>query len=148
MIAQQLNVLLVEDDAGDILMTREAFDGHPLDTALHVARDGHEAMNLLRAAGTGGAMPVPDVVLLDLNLPRKGGHEVLAEIRGEHTLTHLPVVVLTTSSAESDVLESYRLHANAFVTKPSGFNEFVGVVQGIRQFFGKLAHVPPRPASR
>lgn len=139
-----LQVLLVEDDPGDLLMTREALAQQPVSHDVHVARDGVEAMDFLRgpAAHPG---PRADIVLLDLNLPRMSGREVLAEIRSDAALTHLPVVVLTTSSSGDDVLASYRLHANAFVTKPSDYARFADTVREIGRFFGEIAALP-RPA--
>ena len=139
-----LQVLLVEDDPGDLLMTQEALAQQPVRHDVHVARDGVEAMDFLRwSAET--ARRRADIVLLDLNLPRMSGREVLAEIRSDAALTHLPVVVLTTSSSDDDVLASYRLHANAFVTKPSDFSTFADTVREIGRFFGEIAALP-RPA--
>jgi two-component system response regulator len=139
-----LQVLLVEDDPGDILMTREALEGQDVAHDIHVARDGVEALELLR--GEGRLALAPDVVLLDLNLPRMDGREVLAAIREDGNLTHLPVVVLTTSANEADVVESHRLHANAFVTKPSDYDSYVGAVRSIERFFAGVATLPPRVA--
>jgi CheY-like chemotaxis protein len=142
---QPIEVLLVEDDPGDILMTQEAFQEQRIVNRLHVARDGVEALEFLRREGEHANAPRPDLVLLDLNLPRKDGREVLAEIRESQALTHLPVVVLTTSEAQEDILRSYQLHANAYVTKPVDFASFVGVVHQIDDFFVsvvKLPHVP------
>jgi CheY-like chemotaxis protein len=141
-----LSVLLVEDDPGDILMAQEAIAEQPVRSDLHIARDGVEAMDYLRGSTSGGATPTPDLVLLDLNLPRMDGREVLAEIRSDARLTHLPVVVLTTSSSEDDVLTSYRLHANAYVTKPSDFTQFTRTVRDIGRFFSEIARLP-RPSA-
>ena len=141
-----VQVLLVEDDAGDILMTQEALAAlaHPSD--VHIARDGVEALAFLHAAAARPESQLPDLVLLDLNLPRMDGREVLAEIRGDASLTHLPVVVLTTSSNEEDVARSYRLHANAYVTKPVDYASFVGAVAAIERFFTEVAQLPPHPS--
>ena len=116
-----IDVLLVEDDPGDVLMTREAFEEHKLRNNLHVVNDGVEAVEFLRREGRYADAPRPGLILLDLNLPRKDGREVLAEIKADESLRAIPVVVLTTSEAEEDVLRSYDLHANAYVTKPVDF---------------------------
>ena len=125
--ARVIDVLLVEDDPGDVLMTREAFEEHKLHNRLDVVTDGVEAMAYLRREGEYADAPRPDLVLLDLNLPRRDGREVLAEIKADPDLRHIPVVVLTTSKAEEDILRSYELHANAYVTKPVDFDRFIEV---------------------
>jgi CheY-like chemotaxis protein len=139
---QPIEVLLVEDDAGDVLMTQEAFGEHQIHNNLYVARDGEEAMRFLRREGEFTGVPTPDLVLLDLNLPRKDGREVLTEIRSDQSLTHIPVVVLTTSEAEEDVLRSYQLHANAYVTKPVDVTNFIDVVHRIDDFFVSVVRLP------
>jgi len=139
-----IEILLVEDDPGDILMTQEALGEHKMAHLLHVARDGEEALAFLRHQGDFADAPSPDLVLLDLNLPRRDGREVLLEIRSDAELTHLPVIVLTTSEAEEDVLRSYQLHANAYVTKPVDFPSFVGAVRQIDDFFVNVARLPSR----
>ena len=144
MTDRHLDVLLVEDDPGDIVMTQEAFVDGGLTGTLHVTRDGVEAMDFLRRAPGYSGAPRPDLVLLDLNLPRMAGHEVLAAIRSDHELTLLPVVVLTTSAAMDDVEASYRLHANAHVTKPSDYAGFTQVLARIEEFFSRVAQLPPR----
>ena len=144
MTTRNLDVLLVEDDPGDIVMTQEAFLDGGLKGTLHIARDGVEAMDFLRRAPGYSGAPRPDLVLLDLNLPRMAGHEVLAAIRSDHELTLLPVVVLTTSAAMDDVEASYRLHANAHVTKPSDYAGFTQVLARIEEFFSRVAQLPPR----
>ena len=129
-----IDVLLVEDDPGDALMIREAFEHNKVRNALHVVADGVEAMQFLRRrASTPRA--APDLILLDLNLPRKDGREVLARSRATPRCATIPVVVLTTSQAEEDVLRSYELHANAYVTKPVDFDRFIEVVRQIDDFF-------------
>jgi len=140
---RHLDVLLVEDDPGDIVMTQEAFADGGLTGTLHVTRDGVEALEFLRRTGP-TAPPRPHLVLLDLNLPRMPGHEVLAAIRADAELTLLPVVVLTTSAAPDDVAASYRLHANAHVTKPSDYSGFTEVLARIEEFFGRVAELPER----
>ena len=139
-----INVLLVDDDPGDVLMTREAFEEHKLRNALHVVTDGVEAVSFLRQEGQYADAPRPGLILLDLNLPRKDGREVLAEIKADESLRTIPVVVLTTSEAEEDVLRSYDLHANAYVTKPVDFERFISVIRQIDEFFVSVVKLPPR----
>ena len=141
---RQVEILLVEDDPGDVLMTREAFDDYKVRNQLHVVSDGAEAMAFLRQEGEYADKPRPDLVLLDLNLPRKDGREVLAEIKGDDELQQIPVVVLTTSKAEEDVLRSYKLHANAYVPKPVDFDRFIEVVRQIDEFFVTVVKLPSR----
>jgi CheY-like chemotaxis protein len=142
---QPIDVLLVEDDDGDVLLIREAFAHNKVYNKLTVVSDGVEALEFLRGQGEHGGAERPDLILLDLNLPRKDGREVLAEIKGDDDLRTIPVVVLTTSQAEEDVLRSYDLHANAYVTKPVDFNRFVEVVRQIDDFFLSVVKLPPRP---
>ncbi len=137
------HVLLVEDNEADVILLREALREGGVDLDLTVAQDGEQAMAGLRD-GDG----LPDLVLLDLNLPRKDGREVLAEIKSDSALRSIPVVVLTTSKAEEDILRSYDLHANAYVTKPVDFNRFIEVVRQIDEFFVTVVKLPghhPRP---
>jgi PAS domain S-box-containing protein len=138
-----IEILLVEDDPGEVLLAREALDTGDARCHLTVVSDGVEAMAFLRQAGVFGQALRPDLVLLDLNLPRKDGRRVLAEIKGDPTLLTIPVVILTTSSAEEDVLQSYRLHANAYVTKPANVDEFLRAVRIVDEFFGSVAARPP-----
>jgi CheY-like chemotaxis protein len=142
MIVQTIEVLLVEDDPGDELMTREAFQDHKLGNRLHVTRDGEEALDFLYRRGAHADAPRVDLVLLDLNLPKYDGRQVLERIRADPDLTHMPVVVLTTSSSEEDVLRSYKLHANAYVTKPVDVNEFIAAVRQIDEFFLSVVRLP------
>ncbi|WP_027346046.1 response regulator [Hamadaea tsunoensis] len=137
-----IDVLLVEDDPGDVLMTREAFEHHKLGNSLHVVDDGVEALAFLRREGQYAGAPRPGLILLDLNLPRMDGREVLAEIKSDENLMDIPIVVLTTSSADEDIVRSYKLHANAYVTKPVTFNRFVEVVRQIDQFFVTVVTLP------
>jgi len=139
-----IDVLLVEDDPGDVLMTREAFADHKLKNVLHVVDNGIDALAFLRREGAYGDAPRPDLVLLDLNLPRMDGREVLAAVKADENLRSIPVVVLTTSEAEEDVLKSYQLHANAYVTKPVDFGRFLEVVRQIDEFFVTVVKLPPR----
>lgn len=138
----QIEILLVEDDPGDVLMTREAFEDNKVRNNLHVVNNGVDAMAFLGREGEFADAPVPDLVLLDLNLPRMSGREVLAAIKADESLRHIPVVVLTTSEAEEDVLSSYSLHANAYVTKPVDFERFLTVVRQIDQFFVSVVRLP------
>ena len=139
-----IDILLVEDDPGDVLLIREAFEDNKVHNRLHVVPDGVEALTFLRQEGEHADAPRPDLVLLDLNLPRKDGREVLAEVKGDESLQHIPVVVLTTSKAEEDVLRSYKLHANAYVTKPVEFDRFIDVVRRIDEFFVTVVKLPSR----
>ena len=139
-----IDVLLVEDDPGDVLMTREAFADHKLKNVLHVVDNGVDALAFLRREGPYGDAPRPDLVLLDLNLPRMDGREVIAAVKADEDLRSIPVVVLTTSEAEEDVLKSYKLHANAYVTKPVDFGRFLEVVRQIDEFFVTVVKLPPR----
>jgi CheY-like chemotaxis protein len=138
----EIDVLLVEDDEGDVLMTREAFEHHKLRNQLHVVPDGVEAIAFLRREGQHADAPRPGLILLDLNLPRKDGREVLEEIKSDETLRSIPVVVLTTSQAEEDILRSYNLHANAYVAKPVDFERFIDVIRQIDDFFVTVVKLP------
>ncbi|GAB7040760.1 MULTISPECIES: response regulator [Catenuloplanes] len=140
-----IEVLLVEDDPGDVLMTQEAFDEHKLRNRLTVVSDGAEALAYLRQEGKYEGVVLPDLILLDLNLPRRDGREVLEEIKRDEKLRRIPVVILTTSQADEDILRSYQLHANAYVTKPVDFDRFIAVVRQIDEFFVSVVKLPPRP---
>ncbi|GIH27890.1 two-component system response regulator [Acrocarpospora phusangensis] len=137
-----IDVLLVEDDPGDVLLTQEAFEHNKVRNKLHVVNDGEQALAFLRREGDYTDVPRPDLVLLDLNLPRKDGREVLEEIKDDPELRSIPVVVLTTSEAEEDILRSYRLHANAYVSKPVDFDQFIRVVRQIDDFFVTVVKLP------
>jgi CheY-like chemotaxis protein len=139
---EPIEVLLVEDDPGDILLIREAFEYNKVHNNLHVVNDGEQALDFLRREGEYGDALRPDLVLLDLNLPRKDGREVLADVKGDPGLRTIPIVVLTTSEAEEDVLKSYQLHANAYVTKPVDFERFVSIVRQIDDFFVSVVRLP------
>jgi two-component system response regulator len=139
---QPIEVLLVEDDPGDELMTREAFEDNRIGNRLHVARDGEEALDFLYRRGKHTEAPRIDLILLDLNLPKYDGRQVLERIRADPELTHMPVVILTTSSSEEDILRSYKLHANAFVTKPVDVNQFIAAVRQIDEFFLSVVRLP------
>jgi len=139
-----IEVLLVEDDPGDVLMTQEAFEEHKVRNKLSVVSDGEEALSYLRREGRFADAPRPDLILLDLNLPRVDGREVLAVIKDDEDLRRIPVVVLTTSQADEDIMRSYSLHANAYVTKPVDFERFIAVVRQIDEFFVSVVKLPPR----
>jgi len=140
--ADEIHVLLVEDDPGDVLMTQEAFEHHKLRNQLHVVSDGVEALSFLRREGEHADAPRPGMILLDLNLPRKDGREVLEEVKNDPALRSIPVVVLTTSQAEEDILRSYNLHANAYVAKPVDFDRFIQVIRQIDDFFVTVVKLP------
>jgi CheY-like chemotaxis protein len=139
---QPIEVLLVEDDPGDVLLIREAFDFNKVHNNLNVVNDGEQALDYLRGTGDYVGRTRPDLVLLDLNLPRKDGREVLADVKSDPDLRTIPIVVLTTSEAEEDVLKSYQLHANAYVTKPVDFERFVSIVRQIDDFFVSVVRLP------
>ncbi|MEU4233333.1 response regulator [Nonomuraea sp. NPDC026600] len=139
-----IEVLLVEDDQGDVLLTKEAFDFNKVRNRLHVVNDGEQAMAFLRQENGYHDAPRPDLVLLDLNLPRMGGLEVLSEVKADADLRTIPVVILTTSEAEEDILHSYRLHANAYVSKPVDFEQFIRVVRQIDDFFVTVVKLPSK----
>ncbi|MEU5876195.1 response regulator [Spirillospora sp. NPDC047279] len=140
--ARPIEVLLVEDDPGDVLLTTEAFEHNKVKNNLHVVNDGEQAMAFLRREEPYVGKPRPDLVLLDLNLPRKDGRQVLEEIKHDEELRRVPVVVLTTSEADEDILRSYQLHANAYVTKPVDFDQFIRVVRQIDDFFVTVVKLP------
>ena len=139
-----IDVLLVEDDPGDVLMTQEAFEHNKVRNRLTVVSDGVSALEYLRREGEHADAPTPDLILLDLNLPRMDGREVLQELKADERLRQIPVVVLTTSEAEEDVVRSYSLHANAYVTKPVDFDAFITVVRQIDEFFVEVVRLPSR----
>lgn len=141
---EPITVLLVEDDPGDELMTREAFEDNKIQNDLHVVRDGEEALDFLFRRGAHTEAPRPDLILLDLNLPKYDGRQVLEQIKSDEELALIPVVVLTTSSAEEDILRSYELHANAYVTKPVDLNQFIAAVRRIDDFFVSVVRLPRR----
>jgi CheY-like chemotaxis protein len=137
-----VDILLVEDNPGDAQLAREALKTGKVHVALHVVVDGVDAMDFLKQRGAFAAAPRPDLVLLDLNLPRKDGREVLAEIKSDDDLKRIPVVVLTTSKSEEDVLKTYNLHANCFITKPIDLDQFTRVVRSIEDFWFTVVKLP------
>ena len=145
--AEEIEVLLVEDSPGDVRLTQEALNDSKININLQVARDGIEAMSFLRQEGEYANSPRPDLILLDLNLPRKDGREVLQEIKESPTLKSIPVVVLTTSASEIDILQSYMLHANCYITKPVNLAGFLKVVKTTLTFWLSVVELPPHPGA-
>ena len=141
--APPVEILMVEDNPGDVRLTKEALKEGKVYNNLHWAKDGVEALEFLRREGKHANAPRPDIILLDLNLPKKDGREVLSVIKSDDQLKHIPVVVLTTSKAEEDVLRSYELHANCYVTKPVDLDKFIVVVQSIDRFWLTVVTLPP-----
>jgi CheY-like chemotaxis protein len=140
--SRPMDVLLVEDDEGDVLMTREAFEFYKIRNTLHVVTDGEQALQFLRRTGPYADAPRPGLILLDVNLPRVSGLEVLAELKQDPQLLDVPVVMLTTSQADEDILRSYKLHANAYVSKPVDFEGFTSAIRQIDDFFLTLVQLP------
>jgi CheY-like chemotaxis protein len=141
---ESFRVLLVEDNPGDVRLTREAFKDAKVHLEMHVAGDGMEAMEFLYQQGRFAHSPRPDLVLLDLNLPRKDGRDVLAEIKGHPSLKTIPVVILTTSASDVDIESSYLLHANCYISKPVDMEGFLTVVKSIDDFWLSVVKLPPR----
>ncbi len=140
--ARSIEVLLVEDNPGDVRLTKEAMRESKVLVNLSVATDGEEALAFLRKQGVHQGAPRPDLILMDLNLPKKDGREVLAEIKFDPDLRRIPVVVLTTSRAEEDILRTYDLHANCFITKPVDLDQFITVVEAISDFWFSVVRLP------
>jgi len=137
-----IEILLVEDNPGDARLTREALRDGKIYNNLYVVRDGVEAMSFLRKTGQYTRAPRPDLILLDLNLPRKDGHEVLAEVKTDENLRRIPVVILTTSQAEEDIIKTYNLHVNCYITKPVDLDQFVKIVKSIEDFWLTIVKLP------
>ncbi|MEO8397736.1 MAG: response regulator [Chloroflexota bacterium] len=144
MLVDAIEILLVEDNPGDVRLTIEALKGSKVSNRMNVAVDGKEALAYLRREGPYADAIRPDVILLDLNLPKKNGHEVLAEIKADPDLRRIPVVILTTSKAEEDILRSYDSYANCFITKPVDLDQFMVVVQSIEDFWLTMVRLPPK----
>lgn len=140
--ARAIDVLLVEDNPGDVRLTKEALREGKVRNRLHVVSDGVEALQFLRREGKYADAPRPDLMLLDLNLPRKDGREVLEEMKSDHDLRRIPVVILTTSSSEQDIVRSYDLHANCYITKPVDLDQFISVVRGVEDFWLTVVKLP------
>ena len=142
-----VEILLVEDNPGDVDLTMEALENSKIRNTVSVAGDGEEAMAFLRRTGKHAGAPRPDLILLDLNLPKKDGREVLAEIKSDDELKRIPVVIITTSQAEEDILRSYNLHANCYITKPIDLHQFLHVVKAIEDFWLTIVRLPPDGAT-
>lgn len=140
--AKQVEILLVEDNEGDVGLVEEVFQDAKIRNNLHVTEDGEEAMLFLHKEGKFSDVPRPDIILLDLNLPRKDGREVLKEIKEDDKFKRIPVVVLTTSKAEEDILKSYDLHANSYINKPVDFDQFIKVIKSIENFWLDVVKLP------
>jgi len=145
-LVKPIEILLVEDNTGDADLARDALENGKLNNRLHVVNDGEKAMAFLKNKPPYTDVPRPDLILLDLNLPRKDGREVLADIKSDNDLKRIPVVILTTSSAEEDILKTYNLHANCFITKPIDLNQFLHVVKSIEEFWLSIVVLPPSGA--
>ena len=143
---REVDILLVDDNLGDVLLTKEALKGAQVRSTVSVANDGVEAMQFLKREGKFENAPRPDLVFLDLNMPKKNGAEVLAEMKGDSSLRLIPVVILTSSDADDDVLKAYRLHANCYVTKPADLDQMIKAVQAIDNFWMSTVRLPPRAA--
>ncbi len=143
-LVESVDILLIEDNPGDVRLVREALHDGKIINNMAVVNDGVEALNFLRKSGPYADAARPDMILLDLNLPRKDGREVLAEIKEDPDLKRIPVVVITSSRAEQDVLKSYNLHANCFITKPVDLEQFVAVVKSIEDFWMGIVKLPPK----
>ncbi len=139
-----IDILIVEDNDGDARLIREVFNENKLFNSLHFVRDGEEAMDFLFRRGKYDDAVRPDLIILDLNLPRKDGREVLAEIKSDPLLKQIPVVIMTISQAEEDILKSYNLHANCYVTKPIDLNQFSKVIRSIENFWFSIVKLPPK----
>ncbi|MBP9691966.1 MAG: response regulator [Alphaproteobacteria bacterium] len=139
-----INILLAEDNPADVRLTQEAFKDGKISNNLYVVKDGIEAMAFLRKEDKYEKMPYPDLFLLDLNMPRMDGREVLKEVKSDPKLKQIPIIILTTSEAESDVIKSYELHANCYITKPVDFEKFITVVKQIEEFWFSIVRLPPQ----
>lgn len=141
---ETIDILLVEDNPGDVRLTREALKDAKVLNEVYVTQDGVEAMQFLHKEGKFSNVPTPDLILLDLNLPRKDGREVLAEIKQDPKLKRIPVVVLTTSKADEDIIKTYNLHANAYITKPVDLNRFIEIIHTLEEFWFSIVRLPPK----
>ena len=141
---ETIDILLVEDNPGDVRLTKEALKDAKVLNDVHVAKDGVEAMQFLHKEGQFKDVPTPHLILLDLNLPRKDGREVLAEVKADPKLKRIPVVILTTSKADEDIIRTYNLHANAYITKPVDLNRFVEIMHTLEEFWFTIVRLPPK----
>jgi chemotaxis family two-component system response regulator Rcp1 len=147
MEVEPVEILLVEDNPVDVMLTRKAFSAGRVCNNLHVVEDGEEAMDFLKKSGKYSSAPAPEIILLDLNLPRKDGREVLAEIKADKSLRHIPVIVLTTSESREDIWRSYELQANCFITKPVDMEQFAKALESLGEFWFTLVKLPPSSKS-
>lgn len=143
-LAKPVEILLVEDNEGDVGLIEEVLEETKIRNTLHIAKDGAEAMLFLRGEGTFSGSPRPDIILLDLNLPKRDGREVLEEVKEDSNLKSIPIVILTTSGAEKDIHRAYELHANAYVTKPLDFDQFICVIESIARFWLEIVRLPTK----
>lgn len=139
---EPISILLVEDNPGDIYLTREAFRESKFDNSLHVVKNGVECMEFLKRQGKYSEAEMPDVIILDLNLPKKNGHEVLAEVKRDDHLKYIPIIVLTSSQNEKDIKSSYELCANCYITKPVDYDEFIHIIRAIENFWFAIVKLP------
>lgn len=139
-----IDILVVEDNSGDARLIREIMDDNKIFSTFHLAKDGVDALAFLHHKGKYRNAPKPDLIILDLNLPKKDGREVLAEIKSNEKLKHIPVVIMTISQAEEDIIKSYNLHANCYITKPLDLNQFIKVVKSIEDFWFTIVKLPPK----
>ncbi len=139
-----IDILVVEDNSGDARLIKEVLNDNKIFSSFYLAKDGVEAMDFLKKKGQFKSVPKPDLIILDLNLPRKDGREVLAEIKTDEELKHIPIVIMTISQAEEDILKSYNLHANCYITKPIDLNQFIKVVKSIEDFWFSVVKLPPK----
>jgi len=139
-----IDILVVEDNSGDARLIKEVMNDNKIFNSFYLAKDGVEAIDFLHHKGKYRNVPVPDLIILDLNLPRKDGREVLAEIKTDEKLKHIPIVIMTISQAEEDILKSYNLHANCYITKPIDLNQFINVVKSIEDFWFSIVKLPPK----
>ena len=143
-IDKPVEILLVEDNEGDIGLVEEVLEEVHIGNILHIAKDGEEAILFLHGEGKFSGSSRPDIILLDLNLPKKDGREVLKEVKEDSNLKRIPIIILTTSNAENDILRAYELHANAYVTKPLDFNQFIKVIESIENFWLEIVKLPTK----
>jgi CheY-like chemotaxis protein len=147
-VAELIDILVVEDNPGDARLIKEILNENKFYNSLYIVNDGVEAMSFLRNEGKYSIVPKPNLIILDLNLPRKDGREVLAEIKGDEDLRHIPIVIMTISQAEEDIQKTYKLHANCYITKPIDLNEFIKVIKSIEDFWFSTVKLPPKALVR
>jgi two-component system, chemotaxis family, response regulator Rcp1 len=144
LVHESIDILIIEDNPGDARLIREALSESRVYSTLYIVSDGVEALGFLRNEGRYSDAPKPHLIILDLNLPRKDGREVLAEIKSDEELLHIPVVIMTISQAEEDIMNTYKLHANCYISKPIDLNEFIRVIKSIEEFWFSVVKLPPK----